>query len=115
MARRICTIVIDPELRLTRLNELREALSQRHYPKYIINKGIEKASKLDIDTLRTPKHKVSNENIITLVSTYIPQQTNVFNVFHENKNKMLFEDNHLKKKFQDTKFINSRRQAPSLK
>lgn len=98
-----------------RLKELRDTLTKRHYPDFIINKGIERATKLDVATLRTPKDRINDNNIITFINTYSPNQTNIYNIFHQNKDFLISSDSFLKDVFKDTKFINSRKQGPSLK
>lgn len=115
LARRVCTIVTKPELRNKRLQELKNALLNRHYPEYLIDKGINRANRIDIRTLRTPKVKIPSDNIVTFVNTYNPNQTEFFNdIFKINKD-FIFSDTHLNHVFKETEFINSKRQGPSLK
>ena len=57
MARRICTIVSNVETRNDRLKELKEILIERKYPISLIDHGIERATGIDIEELRTTKDK----------------------------------------------------------
>ena len=45
LARRICTIVTKDDIRNIRLGELDTFLTNKNYPKKLINNGIEKAKK----------------------------------------------------------------------
>ena len=113
LARRICTIVSDENLRSIRLSELKSTLINRKYPITVINTGIDKAREIDINVLRTPKNKETN-NIIPFVNTYNPYNPNIFGIIHNSK-AALQSNTRLKEAFQDTRIINSRRQPPNLK
>ena len=75
LARRICTIISDEKLRKERLAELKKSLIGRQYPEGVIDKGIEMASAIDLDILRTPRKK-DNNDILPLVATYNPNAPN---------------------------------------
>ena len=113
LARRICTIVIDNELRNERLNELRACLLKRHYPAAVINYGIEKANSLSVQILRTPKAKVEKD-MITFVTTHNPNNTNMYDVFSKCKEIMNLSPR-LQNAFKEIEIINSKRQSPNLK
>ena len=83
MARRICTIVIDPALQQIRLGELRGFLQLQKYPPKLIDDGIEKAKGLSLSQLRTPRKKVER-NIIPFVNTHDPGVTNIFTTMKAN-------------------------------
>ena len=51
LARRICTIVSEPEIRDRRLQELRGFLEEKSYPESVINSGISRALQLNRDSL----------------------------------------------------------------
>ncbi|XP_028395827.1 uncharacterized protein LOC114519844 [Dendronephthya gigantea] len=57
LARRICTIIANHEIREQRLEELRIFLVRRNYPTTLINSSFEKAKGQTIEELRTPKAK----------------------------------------------------------
>ena len=65
LAKRICTIVSDPELRLKRLEELKTYLIKQHYPENLINAGVNKSLKIPLTELRKtkPKEDQNLENI----------------------------------------------------
>ncbi|XP_061187186.1 uncharacterized protein LOC133195360 [Saccostrea echinata] len=52
MARRICTIVTEPTLRLKRLQELKQHLRRQNYPINLIEDGINRAKDIPITKLR---------------------------------------------------------------
>ena len=83
MARRVCAIVIDEQLREVRLRELRAFLRRQKYPLGLINDSVEKAKQLSITELRTPRPK-TNSDIIPFVNTHDPGITNVFSAMKEN-------------------------------
>ena len=129
LARRICTIVIDPNLRRQRLSELQNLLKLRGFPKSLIDDGIERALSLDIKTLRTPKRKIRDSNVITFVSTHNPNNSEAFTTIKNNlpilrqcpkfdrflnKHKLIKskrQPNNLKKSLTRAKFSSSTNQA----
>ena len=115
MARRICTIVTDGNLRAKRLQELRVYLSRQNYPKNLISSGINKAKEIPISTLRNVRRRENNDlDNIPFVVTHNPRNHNIlyaakrfFPILEQSENM-----NNLVKMSQ---IINSRRQPPNLK
>jgi hypothetical protein len=89
------------------------SLLQRGYPITLIKHGIQKACDLSIDTLRTPKDK-SDENVSTFVTTYNPNNVNMWNIV-QNSIGVLSTDTRCNKLMNHINLINSRRQPPNLK
>ena len=114
MARRVCAIVTDNNLRALRLEELEECLLQRGYPLPLINDGIIKALNLSIQDLRTTKSKRYDENIIAFVSTYNRNNAELFPVIHNNL-PMLRQDRKLSLMLDRHTIIKSKRQPKNLK
>ena len=113
LARRICTIVTEPSLRNHRLQEMKNDLMKRGYPAGLIQNGIEKASSLSIETLRTPK-PVTETNACAFVSTFNPNNKNMCDVIH-NSLDGLQADTRCKRLVDSISIINSKRQPPNLK
>jgi hypothetical protein len=113
LARRICTIVIQPELRQTRLGEMKLDLLKRGYPSKLIDWGIEKASQLSIETLRTPK-TVAETNTCAFVYTHNPSNRNMWSTIQTSLD-MLNADPRCKRLLHSVQLINSRRQPANLK
>ena len=65
------------------MNELRLALKQQNYPVNMIEKGIDKAMKLRKEELRIVREK-TNDNIITYVSPFNPNNPELFNSIRDN-------------------------------
>ena len=114
LARRICTIITNYDLRKTRLEELEISLLERGNPKKIIQNGIEKALNLDITTLRTPKVRQTDGNVIAFVSTHNPNNMEVFSKLHNNLD-IIRQDKRLGQLLKKTKIIKSKRQPQNLK
>jgi hypothetical protein len=114
LSRRICTIVTNPDLRKIRLKEMEESLIKRGYPKNLINKGVSKAQALSIEQLRAPKDKSGDNNIVAFVTTYNPNQDNMFTIV-KNTCSVLNASPRCKQILQKAKIINSKRQPKSLK
>ena len=115
LARRVCAIVSDENLRLLRLEELKISLLQRGYPELLINDGILKALNLSIEELRTPKQKINDEHeIIAFVSTHNKNNAELFPIIH-NSLPMLRQDKKLDEMFGKHKIIKSKRQPKNLK
>ncbi|MCG8094140.1 MAG: hypothetical protein JAZ17_11035 [Candidatus Thiodiazotropha endolucinida] len=113
LARRICTIVSESEVRETRLKELTALLICRGYPKQLIQNGIENASKIPRHELLTAKPKEETD-IITYVSTYNPKNPEAFGII-KNNIPILMNDDTMRNALKETNFIKSKRQPPNLK
>jgi len=114
LARRICTIVSNDEIKKQRLEELKTSLIKRNYPISTIEKGIEMASKIPRDELLKPNTNNKNENIIAYVSTHNPKNTEAFNIIKQNEN-LLKSDPTMETILNENKMIKSKRQPPNLK
>lgn len=113
LARRICTIVIDPDLRKQRLEEMKNDLKARGYPSNLINDGILKASQLPVETLRTPTH-TSDPDTCTFVSTFNPNNKNMWPIIRSSLD-IMQSDNRCQRFIHQFNMINSRRQPANLK
>lgn len=114
LARRICSIVSDPEIKTKRLNELEEFLNRQNYPKKIIMKGIQKAASLPITELRSTKDKSKNKNILPLVITHNPNNPQIVNMIKQDIT-FLNNSGRMKSIMDKTDLIISRRQPKNLK
>ena len=113
LASRIVTIVSDTDLRKQRLQELTVHLKQLKYPETLIKHGILRAEeKGPILSINDSKKKV--DNIIPFVTTYNPNDTNVFNAINIHKH-ILHKSEKMNKILQKHKIINCKRQAKNLK
>ena len=113
LARRICAIVSNTELRNTRLNELQSHLLKRNYPVDVIKIGINKAKSLDLQTLRTPREQNQSETL-TYIETYNPNYES-FSQTINNTLSFLQGSERMKAVLKDKRIIHAKRQAPSLK
>ena len=113
LARRICTIIIEPNLRKQRLQEMKNDLLLRGYPAKLIDNGIQQANCLSTETLRTPK-PIAETNPCAFVSTFNPNNRNMWTVIH-NSLDILKSDVRCNQVLQSCQMINSRRQPPNLK
>ena len=113
LARRICTIINDPILKRTRLDELHQSLSERKYPTPIIREGIRKVENIPLSELRKPRIKKTKDPL-TFVSTFNKNNPEIFPEIK--KNLQHLENNATFKKILDnTELINSKRQPKNLK
>ena len=113
LARRICTIVSNSEIKKQRLSELYEHLKSREYPKRIIEAGIREAMKIPKAVLRQVQRK-QEEDKTPYVSTYNTKNPEMFGIF-TNSLHILNSDPKMKDIVDSTKFIKSKRQLPNLK
>ena len=115
MARRICTIVCDIDLRQKRLDELKIYLRRQNYPEQLINKAIENATNIPIEELRNVRRRDNNslENI-PFVVTHNPRNHNILNTA-KRYFPILEQSENMKEILDYSQIINSRRQAPNLK
>ena len=77
LARRICTIVENENVKEKRFKELKKTLLQQKCPKSLIEASILRAKEIRLEVLRQPK-ATKSEEIIPLTMTYIPDNPNVF-------------------------------------
>ena len=114
MARRICAIVLDEQLRKLRLDELKIYLLQQKYPLQLIQNGINRACELTIAELRTPKEQRNEDEIIPVVTTHDPSMSNMFNMIKSNL-PILHQSSNMKIWAKTESIINSKRQPKNLK
>ena len=114
LARRICTIVEDQNLRHHRLLELKNFLKIQGYPESLINTGITKAKLIPLNELRKCSQKVPDENVITFVHEHNPWHQNSFQ-FVRDSISMLNTSDRMAKIMNSMKIINAKKQPFSLK
>lgn len=115
LARRICTIVSNTELRDQRLKELSTFLQERKYPITIINHGISLAKQIPVQELRSSKNTEQGSNeIIAYISTFNPNFEDNFGVIKSTFNNLQCHTE-TKEIFKDAKLIKSKRQPSNLK
>ncbi|XP_062612861.1 uncharacterized protein LOC134274600 [Saccostrea cucullata] len=115
LARRICTIVSDKEIRDKRLSELKTFLLQQYYPMGIIEDGIKEAIKLNREYLINPtRSQTSDLKILPLVTTHNPRNKNITSTVRQ-LNNVLKTDEEMAKVLEKYKFINSKRQPRNLR
>ena len=107
LARRICTIVSDQCQREKRLSELRIYLQKRSYPDTVISGGIEKAKSIPRDSLlSTCTHTRNEEEVLPYVSTFNPNNTEMFGIFKNNMH-ILTNDQTMREALSKSKIIKS--------
>ena len=67
LARRICTIIVEEDLREKRLLELMMFLRKQNYPEGLLQKGIEKARTISVTELRSPKEENYEHKVLPTV------------------------------------------------
>ena len=115
LARRICTIVSEINIRDYRLEELKQILINRHYPIKLIEDGIRRASQIDIKTLRKVQYKNKNATkTLPYISIFNPRNKEAFNTITQNL-PHLHKDPKLKEILNTHKIIRGHKQPKSLK
>ena len=82
VARRICTIVENENVKEKRFKELKRTLLEQKYPKSLIKASILRAKEIPLEILRQPK-TAKNEEIIPFTFTYSPNNPNVFPIIKQ--------------------------------
>ena len=77
LARRICTIVEEEDMKLKRLSELKTSLKQQKYPIALIKNSIKRALQISLKKLRKSTEKGAEE-IIPFLSTHNRNNPNIF-------------------------------------
>ena len=111
-ARRICTIVEDPQQLHIRLEEMKHFFLSRGYPQKLIEDSIAKALSIPQHILRQTKHKQSTD-VLPFVHTHNPNNPNLTHIVRSTL-ETLKHDKRMKEVLAKTKFIPSKRQAPNL-
>ena len=112
LARRLCTIVSDKSVLLTRLKELSHALIQRKYPTEVINAGIQKAMSIPRYKLLEVKSK-EKEDILPFISTHNPKNKEVFGIIKNNMD-VLTSDETMSKILMKQKSLNAKDNSQTL-
>ena len=113
LARRICTIVSDEQIRDKKLRELQITLDERDYPKLLVQDSIHRAKQINRSELLTVRPK-SDLKIIPYISTFNPNNLELFHMIKNNL-PILQTDSEMSKILSKSKIIRSKRQAPNLK
>ena len=106
LARRICTIVSNIEIRDKRLQELKNILLDRQYPSKLIDHGIQRAKAMDIHELRQAKSISAETNVLPYISTHNPRNSEAYNIIYQNL-PMLKKDPRMKRALETQKIIKS--------
>ena len=115
LARRICTIVSEPEILQIRLTELTTFLVECNYPKSLIENGIRQARMIPQNKLRTTTNIRNNvTEKIPFISTYNPNSQNLFPTVSSVLDS-LKADPSTEAIFTNAKIVNSKRQPNNLK
>ena len=114
LARRICTIVSDAEVRDIRLMELTTFLKKKQYPSSVIENGIERACSIDRQTLLLQQNTPETNKDIPFVFTYNCSNPQVLDLVRQSMS-LLAPSERMKKVMKDKKIIAARRQPPSLR
>ena len=114
LVRRICTIIVEENLKEKRLQERIIFLRKQNYPEGLIHKGIEKARKIDITQLRSPKEEKHDHKILPIVITNNPNNLQIIGKVKEYYN-FLRSSRKMRAIMDETKLVVSRRQPKNLK
>ena len=115
LARKICTVIEDEQLREERLMELQSFLINQHYPQSLITRGIHKAKQIPIEQLRSTRQELTTCNDkIPFVVTHNPRNCNIVSVAKANL-PILSQDTKLRKLINSETFLSSKRQPQNLK
>jgi hypothetical protein len=116
LARRICTNVNEESTRNERLNEMQNYLLNHGYPKNSIQDWIQKATNMDQQQLiNPPTFENAGLNALPLVTTHNPKNRNITLFVKHLLNTILQTDDKMSKALEKFKFINSKRQAKTLR
>ena len=95
------------------LENLKINLSKYQYPKQLTEFGINKALRIPLQELRTPKTKtITNDNSLPFITTYNPNNPNAYEMI--DKSVECLKRNKVDG-FENLRVIKSKRQAPNLK
>ena len=116
LARRICTIVEEPDTTKEQLDYLKKKFTCQNYPQQITTYGIEKAQSIPKEELRKAKAKDNNnnKNVLAFVSTHNPNNPNLFPII-KSMLPLLCASERMKTSIKNTKLINSKRAPNNLK
>lgn len=114
LASRLVTIVSDSDILNLRLSELEVFLTAQGYPKTVISNGIQKAISMGPFSTRAPK-TCSSKEILPFVSTFNPQNVNMFPIIRNKFEELKQTSDHMKTVLDKYTLINSKRQPKNLK
>ena len=112
LARRICTIVENENVKEKRFKELKKTLLEQKYPKSLIEASILRAKEIPLEILRQSK-TAKNEEITPFIITYNPNNPNVFPMIKQSFDNFQYSKT-VSNIFPRKKLVNSMRQAPNL-
>ena len=114
LARRICTIVSEPDIRDTRLQELRTFLQEKRYPKSVIDSGINRALQLNRAVLLEESNPASDSSNLPFVFTNNCANPNVLESIRKAADIMLPSDR-MREVMSDKKIIAAKRQPRNIR
>ena len=76
-------IVENQDVRKRRLDDLKQILLRKQYPAEIIDYGVNKALTLTTEELRRVGEQTTKNNLLCLVTTYNPNNPQVFQLVRE--------------------------------
>ena len=82
LARRICTIVENENVKEKRFKELKKTLLEQKYPRSLIDASILRAKEIPLEILKQPKN-AKNEEIIPFTITHNPSNPNIFPIIKQ--------------------------------
>ena len=112
LARHMCTVVEEENVKLKRLSELKTSLKQQKYPVALIGNSIKRDLQIPLHKLRKPKEK-RTEEIIPFFSTHNPNNPNIFLIIRKTFENFQHSKTMLNA-FSSKKLINSMNQGPKL-
>jgi hypothetical protein len=117
LARRICTIVTNEELRTKRLIELTTYLQRKKYPLDLITEAIRKAKQIPITELRKVNRKTYSKTLPTEIPFVITNNPRNHNIFNTTRNcfPIIQQSENLKDIINQKEIIYCRKQPPNLK
>ena len=71
-------IIENQDIRKQRLQDLKQILLKEHYPTEMIDYGVTKVLTETTEELRRVKEKATEDNLLCLVTTYNPNNSQVF-------------------------------------
>ena len=114
LARRICTIVEDQDIKKRRLHDLKQILLRKQYPAWIIGYGVSKALTQTMEELRRVRERATGKNLLCLVTTYNPNNPQILQLVRKTLS-ILNQNSSLKSIMSKTKVIHSQRQPRNSK
>ena len=113
LARRIHVICENENEKKKHLLELQKNLLKQGYPKHLIFNALKRAADIPKEDLRKPKEIESDKNKIPFVSTYNPNNPNLFPEINAVLNTLI--NNNVNGFNKDLKIIKAKRQGKNLK